>query len=87
MKRKLLKNGAIKPMRKIEEVQKEYGETCAQLGDVTYRVSILTKNQKALEEKLYSLNKEGSEINIEKNKTPKEDIAKSEEQPDQESMQ
>jgi hypothetical protein len=49
--------------RELEEIQKEYQETCFKAGQVQYQIDVLTKELKTLNEKLYSVNVEAAQLN------------------------
>ncbi len=65
MKRKGLKevsNVAPTTPRKIEEIQSDYKEACAALGDRQYRVAVLQAEIQNVTNKLAALNKEADSI-------------------------
>lgn len=62
MKIKNLLKKAKAPQRTLEEVKSDYQNQCAILGDVTYRLSQLKKDQEAMLARLKELNQEASAI-------------------------
>ncbi len=51
-----------KPMRSIPEIQSEYKEACAALGDRSYRVAVLKAEIAAINNRLAELNKEADAV-------------------------
>lgn len=49
-------------MRTVEEIQAEYGQVAAQLGDCTYRMSVFEEDARKLKRKLRQLNIEAAQL-------------------------
>ena len=59
-------------MRTMEEITKEYVDICAKAGDLHFRMSLMAKNIKELEDRMSVLNKEADALNKEKAEKPNE---------------
>lgn len=51
-----------KPPRALSEIQNDYKEACAALGDRSYRIAVLQAEVHAIQNKLAELNKEANAI-------------------------
>lgn len=66
-------------MRTIEEIQGDYAKAATQLGDLTYRISVIEEDARSIRRAMRKLNQEAAAIkNAEHNKAVEE--AKNEQQ-------
>ena len=53
---------ALNKVRKIEDVEREYGQLCSQAGQKQYQIEVLKAELGSINQLLLNLNKEHSEI-------------------------